>query len=304
MSPPFWMRDDKISQTITAALAVVGLVAIAVVAIGLKASAESKSRKHMASENAKVKNQSENKPQPLPEQRRKYSGNAVINEWQAFVVYHPSSGITEDSIFLSFKFKPNSSGATEAAKTNSENSENLVQVLGARSLIPILKTTFGDQARGASAAERDQWFFTHPTTLFNTQQTKSLCGRESDADQDESAEICWKPKLTEEYLETLTDFAGDACPQLILKESSQENRIANKLMRSTNFTEQSIKHFATHYLLIPADKVDDEWIARIMSEAKKSLEAELEGQNLEASPEELYASACQAMLLSKEFYSR
>ncbi|MEN9825997.1 MAG: hypothetical protein RI953_1742, partial [Pseudomonadota bacterium] len=136
------------------------------------------------------------------------------------------------------------------------------------------------------------------------QQSKSLCGRDSEVDSDEGTEICWKPRLSEEYLETLTDFAGDACPQLVLKESNQTNRVLNKLFRSTNFTEQNIKHFATHSLLIPAEKVAEEWITRIMGEAKRSMEVELEGQNQEASPEDLYTIACESMILSKEFYSR
>jgi hypothetical protein len=304
MSPPFWLGTDKISRTITAALAGVGLIAIAVVAIGIKASAESKSQKNAANKNTISKVQKHTKDQPTTEHKKKYPGNAVITEWQAFVVYHPSSSITEDSLFLNFKYRPGSAGQAEAENLNNENPESLVQVLGARSLIPILRNAFGDQARGAAAAERDPWFFTHPTALFNPQQSKSLCGRDSEVDSDEGTEICWKPRLSEEYLETLTDFAGDACPQLVLKESNQTNRVLNKLFRSTNFTEQNIKHFATHSLLIPAEKVAEEWITRIMGEAKRSMEVELEGQNQEASPEDLYTIACESMLLSKEFYSR
>lgn len=177
-------------------------------------------------------------------------------------------------------------------------------MLGARSLLPILRMAFGDQARGAAAAERDPWFFTHPTSFFNPQQTKSLCGRDIDIEADEGSDICWKPKLTNEYLETLTDFAGDACPQLVLKESKQDNRFMNKLMRSSTFSPQALRHFAIQALHIPQDRASDEWINHIMSESKRSIEAELESQNQEASAEELYALACQEMLLSKEFYSR
>ena len=88
-------------------------------------------------------------------------------------------------------------------------------LLSGQALIPILKSTFGDQIRSGNDIERDAWFTTHPSALFTPDQLKSLCNNDFIEIGEGNFEVCWKPKLTDQYLSALTDFATDACPQLV-----------------------------------------------------------------------------------------
>lgn len=232
----------------------------------------------------------------------------MISEWQAFAVYHPNSGLSEDLLFQNFKRRPTDDSDTKSSITESRVADSNPQVLGSRTLIPILRDAFGVQARGQSAAERDSWFLTHPTSLFSPSQMRALCDSDIESVINTGGEICWKPRLSDEYLSTLTDFASDACPALVTKERSQPNRMSNKLVRSEQIRSQDLRYFALTWLKIPAEKVTDEWLDELLSETKKTISSEFEGHSEENPPEfssdDLYAAACQSILLSREFYTR
>lgn len=240
--------------------------------------------------------------------KKSFEQSKTVSEWTAFSIYHPNSVIIEDSFFQNFKNKPGLGDQELEQNIANPVAPETMQVVGARSLVPILRLAFGDQARGREAAERDSWFLTHPTALFNPNQIQSLCGRDSESLLDDGTDICWKPKLTDEYLNTLTDFASDACPQLVFKEIKQPNKTLNKLVRSEHFKEQNLKIFAIQSLKIPNEKASEEWIDKIISESKKALLSSngsaLEDLKLEENEEDLYIMSCQAMLLSAEFYAR
>jgi hypothetical protein len=234
----------------------------------------------------------------------------TLNEWRAFSIYHPLSRLNEDHLFHSFR---QNNSEFEREKTASlEQTEKLesLQILGASSLIPILRSTFGEQIRGSTENERDAWFTTHPSALFTPEQMTALCDREIKETGDTLAEPCWKPSLSDAYLGALTEFASDACPQLVGRELKNNILFSNKLARSRDYKEQNIRHFAIHSLRIPSEKVTPEFVERMSAEASKSLQANLElaeGEKLEDKdlhPEDLYTLACQALLLSKEFYTR
>jgi hypothetical protein len=233
-----------------------------------------------------------------------YPESRSMNEWRAFEIYHPKSGVTEDSLFNIFKTRPDSAESKTEFDALGEKINLRLQVLGARSLLPILRSAFGDQVRGMSSAERDPYFLNHPTALFNPSQLNALCDNENDEISDESTDVCWKPKVTDEYLSALTDFAGDACPYLVSKEFRLFNRQKNKLVRNEEFHEQNLKTFAETSLHIPSERVTDEWIKDIVSQAKQAMESEQPENTAAFRPEDLYNMTCQAMLLSKEFYTR
>lgn len=234
-----------------------------------------------------------------------FEESKAISEWRAFSIYHPNSGLSEDSLFKNFKKRPVVVDDFIQKDAGQSSGETTMQVLGARSLIPILRAAFGDQIRGNTEFERDPWFLSHPSALFNLTQMKALCDRDNESEIEDENDVCFKPALTDEYLTTLTDFATDACPQLVLRETQQSDRLLNKLIRTADFKEQNIKFFAMNSLRIPAEKVTDEWIANLLDESRR---AAAPTENQEDSPEltdeELYALSCQAMLLSREFYSR
>lgn len=232
----------------------------------------------------------------------------TISEWRAFAIYHPTSGVSEDSLFNSFKTRSPQAENTAEQNSDTPNENIAIQILGARSLIPILRSAFGDQVRGFAAAERDPYFLNHPEALFNPTQLKALCDRDIENTADEGSDVCWKPRLTEEYLSALTDFASDACPHLVSKESKHPIKMQNKLIRTNDFREQNIKTFATLSLRIPIEKVTDEWVMMIVGESKRNA-GEDEGtptnsEDNQLRMEDLYSMACQAILLSQEFYTR
>lgn len=244
-------------------------------------------------------------------QKGKTTNNSwTLNEWGAFSIFHPLSRLNEDHLFHSFRANNLDLEREKTASLGQKEKEESLQILGARSLIPIFRSTFGDQIRGSSENERDVWFTAHPSALFTPEQMTALCDRESKDTGDTLAEPCWKPSLSEGYLNALTEFASDACPQLVGKELKNQFLFSNKIVRSREYKEQNIRHFAIHSLRIPSEKVTLEFIERMSLEASKSLQANLEiddGENVkdkDLHSEDLYTLACQALLLSKEFYTR
>lgn len=237
-------------------------------------------------------------------------GTLTLNEWRVFSIYHPLSRLNEEHLFQNIRSHKSNFEFEKAIQFMQAEKEESLQILGARALIPILRATFGDQIRGSSENDRDAWFTAHPTALFTPEQMVTLCDRENKESGDTLAEPCWKPSLSDDYLDTLTEFASDACPQLVSKELKNNILFSNKLVRSRVYNEQNIRHFATNSLRIPSEKVTLEWIERISSEASKSLQANFEiaeREKLEDTalhPEHLYTLVCQALLLSKEFYTR
>lgn len=246
-----------------------------------------------------------------PLQQGKTPNNTwTLNEWRAFSIYHPLSRLNEDHIFQTFRQHNSNFEFEKTISLVQTEKEESLQILGARALIPILRSAFGDQIRGSSENDRDAWFTAHPSALFTPEQMITLCDRENKDTGDTLAEPCWKPSLSDDYLNALTEFASDACPQLVSKELKSNILFSNKLVRSRDYKEQNIRHFATNSLRIPSEKVTLEWIERISSEASKSLQENFEiaeREKLEDTalhPEGLYTLACQALLLSKEFYTR
>jgi hypothetical protein len=267
--------------------------------------------------NANAGGKTENTSNSLPtsrsnalQQGKTPNNTWTLNEWRAFSIYHPLSRLNEDHLFHSFR--QNNSEFEREKIASLEQTEKLesLQILGASSLIPIFRSAFGEQIRGSSENERDAWFTTHPSALFTPEQMTALCDREIKETGDTLAEPCWKPSLSEGYLNALTEFASDACPQLVGKELKNQFLFSNKIVRSREYKEQNIRHFAIHSLRIPSEKVTLEFIERMSLEASKSLQANLEiddGENVkdkDLHSEDLYTLACQALLLSKEFYTR
>jgi hypothetical protein len=236
----------------------------------------------------------------------------AMSEWSAFSIYHPYSQINEEILFQTFKKKKELQ--TEVGETAIPGSENtkVSFLLSGQALVPILRATFGDQIRTGNDIERDPWFTTHPSALFTPEQMKALCSNDLAEVGEGNFEICWRPKLTDQYLSALTDFATDACPQLVNKEFRSNNLHLNKLVRSRDFREQNLKIFASAFLKIPSEKVSESWLTEITTQARDALRANLEETQKEASEEQkpeaiapdLYALSCQAMILSREFYSR
>lgn len=282
-------------KALFAGISVSMVCAVTLVVVGcLKANAENaRARQHISSpETSSTQFQLESEERP-PSQ---------INEWTAFAIYHPSSRLSEDNILQSFR---KSEGEDiQDAKLNS------MQVLGARSLIPILRSTFGDQIRGSTENERDTWFTTHPTALFTPEQLRALCDNDPSDALAGVSEPCWKPTLSEAYLSALTDFASDACPQLVDKEFKNNILVSNKLVRHRDFRDAGIRHFSQVSLRIPQDKISAPWLEKIKQDAIRSLKANLDDQeiktdaDLDAHTADLYTLACQAILLSPEFYTR
>jgi hypothetical protein len=239
----------------------------------------------------------------------------AMNEWSAFSIYHPHSQVNEEALFQTFrKRKENNSDNFEKSNKTVEKSETSF-LLSGQALIPILKSTFGDQIRSGNDIERDAWFTTHPSALFTPDQLKSLCNNDFIEIGEGNFEVCWKPKLTDQYLSALTDFATDACPQLVAREVRNNALQGNKLIRTRDFREQNLKTFAITWLKLPSEKVSEGWLAEITTQARAALKAnvenngEMEGEDgevesLESSVPDLYTLSCQAMLLSPEFYSR
>ncbi len=291
------------------------LIAIGVVCVGLfilrtsiKAGARGFNHSSKKTHDAVVLRLKTQNSKSLKKTTGPYSETRTISEWRAFAIYHPTSGVSEDSLFNSFKMRSPQADNTTEQNSVAPNENIALQILGARSLIPILRSAFGDQVRGLAAAEREPYFLNHPTALFNPTQLKALCDRDIENTADEGSDVCWKPRLTEEYLSALTDFASDACPHLVSKESKHPTKMQNKLIRTNDFREQNIKTFATQSLRIPIDKVTDEWVSMIVGESKRNVGDEdgtkdnTEDNRLRM--EDLYSMACQAMLLSQEFYTR
>ncbi|MBM3382382.1 MAG: hypothetical protein FJY29_08070 [Betaproteobacteria bacterium] len=238
--------------------------------------------------------------------------HSAMGEWSAFSIYHPYSQINEESLFQSFKKgKDGITEGQESIQTENEKSESAF-LLSGQALVPIFRATFGDQIRNGSDVERDPWFTTHPSALFTPEQMKALCGNDLSDLGDGNFEICWKPKLTDQYLSALTDFATDACPQLVAKEFRSNLLHLNKLVRTRDFREQNLKNFATNFLKIPADEISETWLATMTSQATDALKANLEdesteqnsNQRAELSTPDLYTLSCQSIILSREFYSR
>lgn len=288
------------------------LVLVVVLGFAIRTSAEGRRDSSLQSTGTLTIEKSPSREKKIDSKKKSFEQSKTMSEWTAFSIYHPNSVIIEDSFFQNFKNKPGNNEQESEQNFSGSVGLETMQVLGARSLVPILRLAFGDQARGREAAERDPWFLTHPTALFNPTQIQSLCGRDSESLLDDGTDICWKPKLTDEYLNTLTDFASDACTQLVFKEFKQSNRALNKLVRSEQFKEQNLKHFAIQSLKIPAEKTSEEWLNKIISESKKALlsnhDSPLENskaeENADENAEDLYIMTCQAALLSAEFYAR
>jgi hypothetical protein len=267
---------------------------------------------NLSSENEKAaKNKSGNSLKKTGNEKTKmntYSESRTLSEWRAFEVYHPSSSVTEDSLFHTFKKRQSEKEVSENRESDSAAPHTGEQILGAKSIIPILRSAFGDQVRGLSTAERDPYFMSHPTALFNPAQLKALCSNDEYGSADEITDICWKPRLSDEYLSALTDFAGDACPNLVMREIRNISKTKNKLVKSEEFNQQNLKAFANLYLRIPTERTTDEWLSEIVSESKRAIDADRaeyqENENTSYRAEDLYNMACQAVVLSKEFYTR
>ncbi|NBO37612.1 hypothetical protein EBU99_03415 [bacterium] len=282
------------------------LLAITITAV-LRASAESRISEKKSAENKDNKFTENISPAIADAFQERNS----VNEWSAFAIYHPNSSLSEDALFQTFRGQSAVNEESPGDEEAQDRAKKPRQVLGARSLLPILKTTFGDQVRGNTEIDRDPWFLLHPSALFTPIQLRALCDRDIDSGVDDSIDMCWKPKISEDYLSALTDFASDACPQLVSRESRAGNLLTNKLVRSRDFREQNVRFFALQWLKIPIDKITDDWLEGISNEAHKALQAETqqpmpEGTNPSTAlaPEDLYTLACQAVLLSKEFYTR
>lgn len=237
-------------------------------------------------------------------------GTLTLNEWRAFSIYHPLSRLNEEHLFQNFRPQKSNFEFEKTTPFGQAEKEESLQILGARALIPILRATFGDQIRGSSENDRDAWFTAHPSALFTPDQMVTLCDSENKESGDTLTEPCWKPRLSDDYLSALAEFASDACPQLVSKELKSNILFSNKLVRSRVYNEQNIRHFATNSLRIPSEKVTLEWIEKISSEASKALQENFElaerekREDTALHPEHLYTLACQALLLSKEFYTR
>lgn len=280
------------------------LLTLMLVALAIRAHAENKHNKHKDAA-SKAFNAKYEKIIINRSRQGGFQESKTVNEWRAFSIYHPNSGLSEDSLFRNFKKRPVVVEDSTQKDLAQSSAETTMQVLGARSLIPILRATFGDQVRGSTEFERDPWFLSHPSALFNPSQLKALCDRDNESEIEDENDVCWKPSLTDEYLSTLTDFASDACPQLVFRETQQANKLLNKLIRSADFKEQNIRHFAVHSLRIPAEKVTDEWIVNLLDESRRAAGLDDNQENApELADEDLYALSCQAMLLSRDFYSR
>ena len=232
-----------------------------------------------------------------------------MTEWNAFSIYHPTSNLTDDNFSKSHLLKQREHELDK--KVEDKNSpHHFKQILGARSLIPILRYAFGNQARSSSEDEQDSWFTTHPSSLFTPEQMKAFCDYDTNHNLNEFNDVCWKPRLSEHYLFALSEFAADACPQLVEREFKSNNLFANKLVKSRDFRESNIKAFAQNWLSIPPEKITSHWLEKINKDAVHALKEHFsdatvnEKSDLSPYSAELYTLACQAILLSTEFYTR
>ena len=108
----------------------------------------------------------------------------------------------------------------------------------------------------------------------------------------------------------LSNFASDACIKLVEAESKNEALQSNKILRNKAFSESDLKNFAIRFLKIDTNDVTDEWVNKIMTDANKFLQEELqlEPPETEAAVKvhsiEKAIFSCRAALTSEEFYSR
>ena len=233
-----------------------------------------------------------------------------VPEWYAFAVFHPESSLSEDD--TSIDAKQSSSHAIEESQSiAAEKKRNVFRLtLGAKSLLPILRATFGNQARSSADGDENTWFTTHPSDLFTPSELSALCHSSKISDLESMNEYCWKPQVTQQYLVALSNFASDACIKLVEAESKNEALQSNKILRNKAFSESDLKNFAIRFLKIDTNDVTDEWVNKIMTDANKFLQEELqlEPPETEAAVKvhsiEKAIFSCRAALTSEEFYSR
>ncbi|MEY2987626.1 MAG: hypothetical protein RJB13_1147 [Pseudomonadota bacterium] len=233
-----------------------------------------------------------------------------VPEWYAFAVFHPESSLAEDN--YSFDLKHNSSHAIdESMKQMSDKNEFSVRlVLGAKSLIPILRSTFGNQARSSGEGDENSWFTTHPSDLFTPSELSHLCHSAKTTELESTDGFCWKPRATQQYLLALTDFASDACTKLVELESKNDALQSNKIFRNKVFSTGDLKHFVTRHLKIDKYAANDEWLNKIVTDAEKFISEELQlelpetDDAIKVHSVEKAIFSCRAALTSEEFYTR
>lgn len=233
-----------------------------------------------------------------------------MTEWSAFSVFHPESALSEDSFGLSLNSNTRAGMTEEKATLEQPNSSEPSIILGANALIPILRATFGNQARSSDSPDENSWFTIHPSDLFTPFELKSLCGNLKITEFDETENICWRPQLTQEYLVSLANFSADACTKLVERESKSENLNSNKLLRGKPFTSEYLRTFSIRHLRMPKHAITNEWLQKITDDASTYLKLDLKFENPD-SPDSAEVAAlekaifsCRAAINSKEFYSR
>lgn len=233
-----------------------------------------------------------------------------VSEWYAFSVFHPTSTLSEESFVFPQQQSSSAALNEEAIHSDAETGNDLILVLGAKSLIPIFRGTFGSQARSSDDSDENSWFTTHPSDLFTPSEMTALCHYQKASELEGSENYCWKPRLTQEYLVALSNFAADACSKLVERESKNQNLSSNKIFRSLVFNSDNLRYFAIHYLRMQKHDVSEEWLNKIESDAEKFVREELKLETPTSSDTvkvhsiEKAIFSCRAALSSKEFYSR
>lgn len=260
---------------------------------------------------AEVKSQSNDKNTvDLSNETKRKLARDSMTEWLAFSVFHPESALSEDSFGLSLTTHSHSGIMEENLASKSQKANDFSVILGANALIPILRSTFGNQARSSDSPDENSWFTTHPSDLFTPSELLNLCSNLKFTHFDETDDICWRPKLTQGYLVSLTNFAADACTKLVERENKSEDLNSNKLLRGKPFTNDHLHYFSLLYLKIPKQSLTNEWLKKISDDATSYLKEELKIESMD-SPEstsvvsiEKAIFSCRAAITSKEFYSR
>lgn len=233
-----------------------------------------------------------------------------VSEWYAFSVFHPTSTLSEESFVFPQQQSSNTALNEKAIHLDDEAINDLILVLGAKSLIPILRETFGNQARSSDDSDDNSWFTTHPSDLFTPSELNALCHYQKASELEGVENYCWKPRLTQEYLVALSNFAADACAKLVERESKNQSLSSNKILRSLVFNSDNLRYFAIHYLRMQKHDVSEEWLNKIESDAEKFVREELKLETPTSSDTvkvysiEKAIFSCRAALSSKEFYSR
>lgn len=233
-----------------------------------------------------------------------------VPEWYAFAVFHPESSLAEGNFSSDISKSSNAKIKNSVTLDSKNNNTEFSIVLGAKSLIPILRSTFGNQPRSGGEVEEDSWFTTHPSDLFTPDELLSLCTSSRTSELESTDDYCWKPKVTQQYLATLSNFAADACNKLVEAERKKETLSSNKILRSKVFSGDDLKYFTIRHLRMERYDVTDGWIKKILNDAETFLREELQlepPQTVDAIKVhsiEKAIFACRAALTSKEFYTR